>query len=357
MTILKIYTSGFFNEKALKKIFYKNPRNKKYIGSRESSTVEFKVAFNFGDLGSYTKIMASFANNKGGYLIFGIKDRPREIVGIDGDQFENLDTATFTEGLNDIFVPEIKWNSDTYGWDGLTFGIIYTQESTRKPIIAKKNHGDIKEGDIYYRYTSRSEKIKHGELMEIIDQRIGEEREGWKRIFEGASIMGPQNIALMDTLEGKIEGLGQTVLIDEKLLPQLKFIKKGEFSKKRGAPTLKLIGELKTAPIAALKEKEVVVGEDIYRYRATDVCREVSKTISKRFRAGSEHLKTWRLHGPRNSGKPPKKLPFRNRFCEYKEAEKDYRYSKAWIDFLIGKYSDEKEYRKLKRLPQNPKSE
>ena len=155
---------------------------------------------------------------------------------------------------------------------------------------------------------------------------------------------------MLDTLKGKIEGLGQTVLIDEKLLPQLKFIKRGEFSEKRGSPTLKLIGELRTVPITALKVKEVVVGEDIYRYRASDVCAAVKKVLSRKFRVGSEHLKAWKLHEPRPLRNPPNKLPFRNKFCEYKEAERDYRYSRKWIDFLIQKYKSENEYKKLRKL-------
>lgn len=47
-------------------------------------------------------------------------------------------------------------------------------------------------------------------------------------------------------MSGVVEGRGGSFLIDESLLDKIKFIQEGEFSEKRGEPTLKLIGELET---------------------------------------------------------------------------------------------------------------
>ncbi|HUV42997.1 MAG TPA: ATP-binding protein [Patescibacteria group bacterium] len=344
-----------FSEENLKSIFYVRRGETKYIGSRESTILEFKENFNFGSLGKYAKIMASFANTKGGYIVFGIKNSPREIIGINLTKFENIDIAKLTGSLNDIFSPAIEWDIRSHRWKSKDFGIIYTHESDEKPIIATKNYKDIiKEAEIYFRYYGRTETIKFSELKQIILERSDQEKRAWMEVFKEALEIGPKNVALLDTFKGKIQGLGKTVLIDEKLLPKLKFIKKGEFTEKKGELTLKLVGDLKTVPVGLLKERKVILGEDIYRYRASNVCKVVEKEIKKQFRVGSEHLKAWRVHKIRESGKPSK-LPFRNEYCEYKEAERDYRYSKAWIDFLVEKYSDQKKYNELKRLPQNPR--
>ena len=61
-----------------------------YLKQRESSTIEFKESFNFGNMPKYSKTMAAFANNKGGYILFGIKDSPRELIGTDKDKDKNL---------------------------------------------------------------------------------------------------------------------------------------------------------------------------------------------------------------------------------------------------------------------------
>ena len=60
------------------------------IIARESSEIEFKESFNFGNMPKYSKTMAAFANNKGGYILFGIKDSPRELIGTDKDKDKNL---------------------------------------------------------------------------------------------------------------------------------------------------------------------------------------------------------------------------------------------------------------------------
>ena len=166
-----------------KNIFYENNKNAGYIGSRESTTLEFKETFSFGNLSKYAKTMASFANNDGGYIIFGIGDNPRKIIGLKGNQFDAIDTAKLTETLNDIFVPEIAWELTSFVWKDKTFGIIYTRSQLDKPVIAKKNSDDIKEGDIYYRYHGRNERIKYSELSKIINGKLEIERNSWKKIF------------------------------------------------------------------------------------------------------------------------------------------------------------------------------
>lgn len=50
---------------------------------RESQTLEFKESFNFSAVAEYYRDFAAFANNKGGYLVCGVKDKPRrEKVGL-----------------------------------------------------------------------------------------------------------------------------------------------------------------------------------------------------------------------------------------------------------------------------------
>ena len=57
--------------------------------------------------------MASFSEDDGGYLFLGVKDKPRELVGIDDKRFEdfnNMKFENFTVDLNNYFSPEILWN-------------------------------------------------------------------------------------------------------------------------------------------------------------------------------------------------------------------------------------------------------
>jgi len=56
--------------------------------------------------------------------------------------------------------------------------------------------------------------------------------------------IGINNVAIMDILDGKIHGKSGTMVIDESLIPKIKFINEGTFSEEEGAPTLKLVGDV-----------------------------------------------------------------------------------------------------------------
>ncbi|WIM68712.1 ATP-binding protein [Corynebacterium breve] len=112
------------------------------VKTREGTQKEFKESFSFGALPLYLRTMAAFANAKGGYIIFGVTDNPRSLKGLEGshlDQFDNLDRAKLTDGLNEYFSPEIRWEAETFKLEGRTLGVIYVAESENKPGVTKKH--------------------------------------------------------------------------------------------------------------------------------------------------------------------------------------------------------------------------
>src|SRR5262245_51164384 len=54
----------------------------KYLRHREGQELEFKEQFNLAGLADYFRDFAAFANNRGGYLIFGVQDSPRIPIGL-----------------------------------------------------------------------------------------------------------------------------------------------------------------------------------------------------------------------------------------------------------------------------------
>ena len=53
------------------------------LAAREGPSLEFKEAFNWASKDRYAKTMAAYANNKGGYIIFGVTNHPRRLVGLE----------------------------------------------------------------------------------------------------------------------------------------------------------------------------------------------------------------------------------------------------------------------------------
>lgn len=226
---------------------------KGFLKHRESSKIEFKENFNWSNFAKYAKTMASFANAKGGYLIFGIKDSPRKPIGIKKEKFDNIKQEKITNFLLEHFSPELTWEMKTMHLKEKFFGIIYTEEADEKPVICKKDKDNIiKSGEIYYRYRARSSKIQFPELKKIIQEYREKERYQWMKLIEKIAQTGPKNIALVDLLNGSISTSlveKSQLIIDRKLLEELKekvtFIEEGHFSETDGEPTLKIIGEVK----------------------------------------------------------------------------------------------------------------
>lgn len=244
----------------------------------EGLTIEYKETFNFGSLAKYFKTMMAFANNRGGIIVFGITDSPREIKGIDSNsQFYNIDPEKIVQYMKEDMSVILDFDIDTITVNGKELGYIKVDELKYKPVICKKNEGDIlKEGSIYYRYSGRSELINYAELRNIIEDIKTTERNNIMKNFNAIIKEGPENIQLINTNTGKMQWNQVPVVISEELLTQLKkevkFIESGKFDETKGDPTLKVIGSLTSSNIMKVKEKTNINVD--YPYFTKDIARE-----------------------------------------------------------------------------------
>lgn len=223
------------------------------VKSRERNDLEFKETFGLGSWAKYAKTMAAFANNCGGYIIFGIKDTPREIKGVNS-AFSDFSQERFTESLNSLFSPELIWEQGIVDFDGFSIGFIYTHEEGEKPVIALKSESSekISSGDVYYRYRARSEKIKFPEMIRIIEERARKERERILKLMETIRKSDTTNLGIINYNSGRFSTpLGVDVSVDKKLVIQVlrraKYIKEGSFDENNGRPVLKVTGNIDLA--------------------------------------------------------------------------------------------------------------
>ncbi len=99
-----------------------------YLFHRESQDLEFKEQFNFAGLAEYLRDFAAFANNKGGYLIFGVENSPRKPSGLSPtslDQFDNIDPEKISGYILEIFSRDITWEMAVVELYEKKFGVFH----------------------------------------------------------------------------------------------------------------------------------------------------------------------------------------------------------------------------------------
>ena len=201
------------------------------------------------------------------------------------DQFDKIDPEKISGFLLELFSPNIQWEQTVIECNDMNFGVFYVYESQTKPVIAKKDEGKdqiIKNGEVYYRYGGRTQKIQYAELENIISRRIDQNNSQWLDLMSKIGKAGPHNAAILDTEKSLIEkGESKSLVIDEELANKLKFFKEDEFKKKEGASTLKLVGDM--VPVNKIevvkKVRENLIKE--YPLSAMEVVSEIKKTFSK----------------------------------------------------------------------------
>ncbi len=221
----------------------------------ESDTRECKLGFGLRHSHLWVKAVAALANNRGGYVFFGVadgghmgdagEDLSHAVVGMGTDEFSNVDPAVVTGKLKSILDPTPRIEMASVEIGGIRIGVIHVEQHPSRPIIAQKTEGDkIKEGDIFYRYPGQSARIKYSDLRAMLDQRDRQARLDVMPMVERLLALGPQRALVADLEEGVLANGQGRIAIDSELLKNISFIREGNFDEVAGAPTLKLIGEV-----------------------------------------------------------------------------------------------------------------
>ena len=303
------------------------------LSSRESSTLEFKKSFHRKNVPAYVRTMIAFANHDGGFVVFGVEPKPHRLCGIDRDKFESIDPAELESCLKNYVSPALNWSMGCVESHGVSLGYLHTEVATDKPVMTTRTggqHQELKEGEIYYRYKGQTAAIRFPELRQIIEERLERERAAWRKHIQEISRAGPSNVGIMDTVQGKIYGPGATLLIDESLVPKLKFIREGNFSETEGEPTLRLVGDV--LETTGIKEKHIPVA-NLDCLKPSKVVEAVCEYLPFVFNM-YHHTKAWRFFKVRPMPNTDTPTNTNAEFCVFDTAHGDYLYTDAWIEKL-----------------------
>ncbi len=331
----------------LKVLFPMRKGSKRYLAITETDQIECKESFGGQHwITNCIKAIAAFANNKGGYIAFGLKDKSWEIIGIKKKKFEEYDRKKLNQFLRNTLSCGIDFDMATLERAGKVIGVLHISPVKIKPVMFIKQADGAAEGHIYYRYQGENRLIAPAELQQIIEERIRTLSETiLSKHINNIFANGIENCAVLNLDTGIVDGKAGSFVIDEKLLPKISFIKEGEFVEKSGTPTLKLIGEIKKSAKVVAANK--VLADDEYPYKPREAAKKISKQSGRRFTLHN-HTQAWKRYKARPPSTAKQKNKVNNKFCIYHKAHGDYTYSEEWIDFVVAKISDDKEYEDLK---------
>jgi hypothetical protein len=230
------------------------------LNNREGTELEFKTTFSLGSMAKYCRTMIAFANNRGGFMVFGVEPRPHRLKGIDADRFDATDPAEISNFLKEHSSPEIEWDMGIATVHGVDLGYLYTYEAAVGPVMSVRDKGkDLKQAEIYYRYRGQSSVIRYSEMRSLLDAQIKRERDAWMAHLARISEAGPTNVAVLNSVSGELHGVQSTYILDEELLRKVRFVEQGRFVESKGEPTLRLVGDVLTSS-GPILERPVGVG-------------------------------------------------------------------------------------------------
>ncbi|WP_293491910.1 ATP-binding protein [Parvibaculum sp.] len=251
--------AGLRNPKAAVQRFFNKAKGSWFLLAGETETVECKHTFNISSEEKFVdsiRTVAGLANNSGGYIFFGVEDRTMSVVGLSNNFFADTDISRINRSLASALDPAPQVTKFLLELGNKKVGVLHVEKCLNAPIIATKNIGkELREGTIYYRYSGETRPIRPGELRHILAMR---EQRTINNLSRRIGRIASGSEATIDLGTGEVHGKGGTFVIDKSLLSHIQFLREGDFTEVRGAPALRLIGDVKPLTEADGDEARVI---------------------------------------------------------------------------------------------------
>jgi hypothetical protein len=246
--------SNPLSETTLRRMFAKGTGGVWRLAAGETDQAECKASFGLRHPAAWLRAVAALANNRGGFVFFGVRDKDAagayQVVGLPKGDFADTDAKR----LRAAFDPTPRFQMTVIEIGGKRVGVLHVEPHPSRPVIATKNEGsgEIKEGDIFFRYPGQSARINYADLRAMLDVRDAQARADILPMIQRLLTLGPGRAMVADLDEGQLMDGKRAIELDEDVIKRLSLIKEGEFNERMGAPALRLIGDVRAfAPAAA----------------------------------------------------------------------------------------------------------
>jgi hypothetical protein len=286
--------SGSKADYDVRQFFRKESDSHWYLHRGESEEHECKQDFDPKKLTPVVRAIAALANNKGGYIFFGVGNNRCRVDGA-GPTFSQTDIVDIVNKVKAHLAPTPSITAKgVVEFDGRTVGFLHVEKHPDRPVIVYRDGDGLNEGDILYRYAGQSSRIKFSDLRALLEERDRRAQVALAKATGVLADVGTANAIILDTDKNTLNTNGRPIVLDEKLAEQIKFVKEGEFEEKSGAPTLKLVGEVKTVNVISSIPK-AISREAIFEQHILDAFLKLEKPENPRhfIVAGLAQSRVW----------------------------------------------------------------
>ena len=216
-----------------------------YLSDRETTQQECKREFDSRRMNPIIRAIAALANNQGGFVFLGVDNADCKVVGLPDDTFAQTDIVRISDKVKAFLTPTPDFTKQLIHVGGMAVGVVYVEKYSLPPVIVCRDGEGLDDGSVLFRYPGQSAKIKFGDLLAILRERDHVSQWRLLKTAERISEIGIENSLIVDTSAGTLDAGDTRVTIDRELADQLEFIREGEFEEVEGAPTLRLVGDVR----------------------------------------------------------------------------------------------------------------
>jgi hypothetical protein len=251
--------------KRLEALFERADDGRFILRGGETDEIECKLSFHKVSTDKLLRAVAALANNRGGYVLFGVRDDDGVLAGLKDGHFKTLDPSAFAMSFRSAMEPCPRFEIGWAEFGGGLLGAVYVYKESDGPVIATKDDQNFKAGVTYYRYPGESRAIAGADFRRLLAERDRRARHEAGELAKRVIELGADG-AMLDFRTGQIEGRSGSLFVSPELLQKMQFIREGEFVQKDGAATLRLVGDVKLASAPA----DVLIREKIVRQSIKD---------------------------------------------------------------------------------------
>ncbi|MBJ3762735.1 ATP-binding protein [Maribius pontilimi] len=219
------------------------------VKSRESVDLEFKRELTLATFRKSLKTVAAFSNCKGGWIVFGVSDRPRNIVGIGA---ADLDDGQLSEQVIQSISPAPDWSMTYLDIFGLRVAIFEVFQNPRLPTIAIRDlsggQGEdplLRQGTVYTRRRGQTSPITGAEFTQMMRMRDDlTEARIFQFLGRGRDIGFDRAIVAGGKGEAQQDAERMTFYIPSSSASDLNIVDRARLIEEDGAPAYEIVGNV-----------------------------------------------------------------------------------------------------------------